>query len=301
MAIHRSQSNKETRNTTERDEDETENNGYIQIFVKPLEQGSCNVILSWFGLSNRKLSSHQICAMYGLVILLCGILIYQFVLCDFGYFLHRLCNLIVPIFSISCGFYWVALYLRKSWSPTSIYVLFCACVAGEFLGQCVCDGTKENYITQPFLAFSVLVSVSIASLFSTLETLHSTCIIVFVSFIRFLACTTLVDLPQTLRPFLSYFVGIIGVIIAKYMETVFKPPINNLLTQDGKIPVIKRRRSSSSTAHAFSTHRAGRRTSLPALSQRSQVGHVLQDYSKSKNHISHGIYFESETSLRLMT
>ncbi|XP_059141069.1 cGMP-inhibited 3',5'-cyclic phosphodiesterase 3A-like [Physella acuta] len=54
------------------------------------------------------------------------------------------------------------------------------------------------------------------------------------------------------------------------METVLKPQIQNFTTQDGKIPVIKRRRSSSSSAHTFSAHRSARRTSLPALIQKSQ-------------------------------
>ena len=269
-SLHRSGS-KSSRNEAAKEGEEAENNGYIQVFMKPLEQGNYNVILEWLGLSNVKLSPQQVGWAYGIGFVMVSVFVYQLIMSDLGYMFHRLCGLLVPIFSIVCSFYWLALYFRKSWSTTSIYILFCACFAGEFLSQCICDTSKDNYISQPILSFGVLLAVSLASLFSTLETVHSTAVIAFVSFIRFLACTTLTDLPQILRPFLAYFSGIVGVIGAKYMETVFKPPVTNLMTQDGKIPVIKRRRSSSSTAHNFSTHRSGRRTSLPALIQKSQV------------------------------
>ena len=262
-----------SKNDAENDEEEVENNGYIQVLMKPLEQGHYSVILGWLGLNeNLKLTAQQIWLAYGLSAMVCTVLFYQLVFSEIGFLFHRLCSLLVPIFSICCAFYWLALYLRKSWSITSIYVLFCSCFAGEFLGQCVCDSSTEHYITQPFLAFTVLLAASIASMFSTLETTHSTFIIFFVSFIRFLSCTSLTLLPQFMRPFIAYFSGIVGVIGAKYIETIFKPPVTNLLAHDGKIPVIKRRRSSASTTHSFSSHRAGRRTSLPALIQKNQVG-----------------------------
>lgn len=250
-----------------------ENYGYLKVLMKPLvEQGNCKILLSWLGLSNVQLTPQQLAWAYGIGLISLLVVVYQLIMRDLGYLFHRFCALLIPIFSIVCSFYWLALYFRKSWSTTSIYILFCACFAGEFLTQCICDTEKENYISQPILSFGVLLAVSMASLVSTLETIHSTAVIAFVSFIRFLACTTLTDLPQILRPFLAYFSGIVGVIIAKYMETVFKPPNSNLITPDGKIPVIKRRRSSTSTVHNFSTHRSGRRTSLPALIQKNQVG-----------------------------
>jgi cGMP-inhibited 3',5'-cyclic phosphodiesterase A len=278
MALHRSGSNRSNRNG-DKDDEEIENNGYIQIFIKPLEQANYSVIFGWLGLSTVKLSRQQVGCVYGAGVLLVAALLYHLLLTDLGYLFHRICGHIVPIFCVGCGFYWLALVFRKSWSNTSVYILFCACFAGELLGQFVCDGTdsstassapspgEDPYITRPLLALAVLLAVSLASVFSTLETIHSTFVIVFVSLTRYLACTSLTDLPQTLRPFVAYVSGIAGVIAAKYMETVFKPPVNNYnnMTQDGKIPVIKRRRSSSSTAHGLSAHRVGRRTSLPAL------------------------------------
>ena len=273
MALRRSSAVRVPRNDDDLDEEEVENNGYVQVFVKPLDSGSYSMVLGWLGLGNLKLTQQQITVAYTLSGIVGAVILYQVLFSDLGYLFHRICSLIIPIFSVGCAFYCIALYLRKTWSTTSVYILFCACFAGEFLGQCMCDSSKENYITQPLLCLIVLIAVSIAGIFSTLETINSTGIIVFVSFVRFLACTSLVDLPQTLRPFVAYFSGVAGVIAAKYMETVFKPATNNgFITQDGKIPVIKRRRSSSSTAQggSFSRH-ASRRTSLPALIHSKQV------------------------------
>lgn len=279
MALRRSSSGRYPRNDEDLDEEEVENNGYVQVFVKPLDSGSYNMILGWLGLGNIKLTQQQVTVAYTVAGVVAAVILYQVLFSDLGYLFHRICSLIIPIFSVGCAFYCIALYLRKTWSTTSIYILFCACFAGEFIGQCLCDNSKENYITQPLLSLVVLVSVSFASVFSTLETVNSTGLIVFVSFIRFLACTSLVDLPQTLRPFVAYFSGVAGVIAAKYMETVFKPPSggNGFMTPDGKIPVIKRRRSSSSTAQSgsFSRH-ASRRTSLPALIHSKQVSPFLR-------------------------
>ena len=134
-----------------------------------------------------------------------------------------------------------------------------------------------NHGTQPLVIVFVLLSISLASVFSSLDTSHSAVVILLVSFTRFLACSMLTDLPFGVRTYLGYMCSFAGILVARYMETVLKPPIQHFTTHDGKIPVIKRRRSSSSSAHAFSAHRSARRTSLPALIQKSQVrpSHVL--------------------------
>ena len=287
MALHRSSvsGRNESRNAPQK-EDETENNGYIQVLVKPLEQGNLSLILNWFGISRNRLTNQQIGAVYGISVIVCSVLFYQILRCDIGSVFQRICGLLVPMFTIVCSFYWLSLYLRKTWNTTSIYLLFSSCLVGEIVAQLFYNswGSKQNIVTtqgdahhdavtvtHPFIVFIVLSSVCVASVFSSLETVHSAAVISLVSFTRFLACSTLGDLPQSLRPHIAYICGLLGVIISKYMETVLKPPINNFMTHDGKISVIKRRRSSSSSAHAFSAHRSTRRTSLPALIPKSQV------------------------------
>ena len=261
----------------ERDEDydDGDNNWCVQVLMKPLERGSYSLMLGWVGLTN--LTSQQLNLLYGIGFVFTSAICYLLIRVDLGYIFRRLCSVAVPIFSINCAFYWLALYLRKSWSATSIYVLFSACFVGEFFGQYfVVDVARDGFITNPCLACAVLVAASVAGVFSSLETTHSAVMLVIVSFVRFLACTALVDVPVSVRPFVAYMAGMIGVIAAKYMETVFKPPsINNLVAADGKLPAIRRRRSSSAAAtHGLTTaNRAGRRTSLPALIEKNQVGH----------------------------
>ena len=212
----------------------------MDVILKPLEQqvGSLNVLLGRLGLrlpatfskdkackDNSQEQSTMLWIVYGVAGVVGAVLFYQLVLTDLGLLLTRLCGLLQPIFSMSCAFYWLALYLRKSWSTTSIYVLFCSCFVGEFLGQCLSGGGGGDlYIAQPFLSLTTLAAVSIGSMFSTLETPHSTFVIGFVSLIRFVACTSLTDLPQILRPITAYCAGVAGVIGAKYMETTLKPP-----------------------------------------------------------------------------
>uniref|UniRef100_A0A0L8HG78 Uncharacterized protein n=1 Tax=Octopus bimaculoides TaxID=37653 RepID=A0A0L8HG78_OCTBM len=282
MAMHRSSvSRRGSKNESENDEEESENNGYIQMLVKPMEQSHYGFLLNWVGLSGSNLSAQQVRVVYGVALVLTVMCVYQVLQCDIGQLFYRLCILIVPMFCIVNAFYWLSLVFRKSWSNTSLYLLFSSCYVGEIAAQVMLvrkntgvsgepDDVSSMYIMQPSVVLAVLIAISFASLFSSLETLQSAAVILLVSFTRFLACTSLVDLPQGLRPFVAYSCGFCGIIVSKYLETVFKTTISNNMTQDGKIPVIKRRRSSSS-AHGFSAHKSIRRTSLPALIQKPQV------------------------------
>lgn len=295
MALSRSSvSRRSSKNDAEKDDEDPENNGYIQVLVKPLEQGSCSYLFKWLGVSKASFSAQQLGMCYGATAIASSVLLYQLLRCDVGFLFHRLCSLVVPMFSIVCAFYWLSLYFRRTWSNTSIYLFFCSCYMGEFFAQIFLRGWSEggtsgkedgqgedgnisysalmsNYTTQPLVVVCVLLFISVASVFSSLETSHSAGVILLVSFTRFLACSALQDVPFGLRPFVAYSCGFAGNIVAKYMETVLRPQIQNFTTQDGKIPVIKRRRSSTTGAHAFSAHRSARRTSLPALIQKSQV------------------------------
>lgn len=292
-----SASRRGSKNDNEKEEEETENNGYVQVFVKPLDQGNCGLILSWLGVSNATLTGQQLGVVYAVAAVFSTILLYQLLRCDVGFLFGRLCAILVPMFSISCAFFWLALYFRRTWSNTSVYLLFSACFMGETFAQVFFrdwggdgggggggtggggDGVVSDVVTQsgtqPLVIVLVLLSISLASVFSSLDTGHSAVVILLVSFTRFLACSMLSDLPFGVRTYLGHMCGFAGVLVARYMETVLKPPIQHFTTHDGKIPVIKRRRSSASAgAHTFSAHRSTRRTSLPALIQKSQVSEM---------------------------
>lgn len=293
MALHRSplSTRRGSKNDSQKDEDDSENNGYVQVLVKPLEQGNLSLVLNWLGGTASKISCQHQGAVYGVVLAVSLVICYQLLRCDIGSVFHRLCGILVPMFTIIQSFFWLSVGLRKTWSCTSVYLLFASCFVGEAIAQifiqswCEEDGPSlepgdkgiENYsqITQPLVVFVVLFAVCSASVFSTLETQHSAAVIFLVSFTRFLACSTLGDFPQNLRPYVSYVCGLTGIIISKYMETLFKPQINNFMTQDGKIPAYKRRSSSSSqggfpAARTTANHTRDRRVSLPALGK-SQI------------------------------
>ena len=259
-----------------KDKDRHDNATLLKFPQHPL----CQAVLHQLGLQEKQelaLSQQQVNTVAGMGVVLGSVLAYQLMISDLGSLFHRICGLVIPIFSIGCAFYWLALYLRKDWSTTSIYVLLCACFGGELVGQAlvVAEGEATLYITSPMLLLMVLMAVSLASVFSTLEKSHSTMVIVFVSVMRLLACSSLVDLPQSSRPFMAYMAGIAGIMGAKYMETLLKPTApTQPVPQEVKVPTIKRRRSSTAAgvhgAGSF-THRVGRRTSLPALIQKPQV------------------------------
>jgi len=284
------------------------NNGYGHVLVKPLEVGSkyCSLILGVIGLPIHELTSRQLCLLCGCAALITSFVGYQLIVCDYVYLLYRLCAFLVPLFSIVCLFYFLALYYRNSWTPTGIYLFFCACVAGEIIGQCLSCGqdilsvtsvesddqgmktgnpedympTKRHsvvYLLRPVLMGCFLVTITTVSLLSLRTTKHCLLLIISAILIRFMACVTVTFLPAAMRPFLAYFGGISGVILSKYVETVLRHPamISAMITQDGKIPVIRRRRTSSAAnLHPVYGHEA-RRTSLPALGM--QKNHLQQN------------------------
>ncbi|XP_048768884.2 cGMP-inhibited 3',5'-cyclic phosphodiesterase 3A-like isoform X5 [Ostrea edulis] len=292
MAMHRSplSARRGSKNDSQKDDDDSENNGYVQVLVKPLEQGNLSLILNWLGGTASQISNQHLGAVYGLILAVSLVALYQLLRCDIGSVFHRLCGFLVPMFTIVQSFFWLSVGLRKTWSCTSVYLLFASCFVGESIAQIFIQSWSEgespslraggegvgtySQITQPLVVFVVLFAVCSASVFSTLETQHSVVVIFLVSFTRFLACSTLGDIPQSLRPYLSYVCGLTGIFISKYMETVFKHPINNFMTQDGKIPAYKRRSSSSSQGgfpgRSTANHTRDRRVSLPALGK-SQI------------------------------
>ena len=117
-----------------------------------------------------------------------GVAVLLYILQDsFVTALHILCGLFAPMFSVICAFYWLAIYLRKSWTGNNVYVFFMACYVGEIFGQ-VCFGAWNLF--SPWLVASVLASASLVSMTSTLSTPQSALVISFLSFMRFLNGST---------------------------------------------------------------------------------------------------------------
>ena len=231
-------------------------------------------------------------------------LCYQLFIGNVTSLVHAVFAMTVPLFCSACAFYWLAVYLRKSWSGTSAYVLLAACFAGEVFAQATCCSNKESgdivTITRPSACLVLLAAVSVASIFSSLETNHSVLVITFISVLRLFSCSSLTDVPPWIRPFLAYSTGVIGIIGAKYMETLLTQGLHSPSVSapvsvapgrpavpEAKVPLIKRRRSSAISAPVGGglssfAQRAGRRTSLPALIQKPQVGNKIYSFQTCK-------------------
>ena len=287
-------SRRNSRSESEKENKSVGNNCYVKVFVKPLNDSDFRFFLSWLGINYANMTTQHLGCLYCAVAAIITFTLYQLFHCDIGFIFGRFCATVVPMFSILCTFFWLALQFRSTWSCISIYLLFFSLFMGEILALVfspairlitesgnVGDENKNSddgvinseliYSREPIVILLVLSCVSIASLCSSLDTFQSAVVIFLIGFTRYLACFMMTDLPHRLRIFVGYACGFSGVLVARYMERVLKPPIQQFTSQDGKIPVIKRRRSASSGSHSLSNHYSTRRTSLPALIQKSQV------------------------------
>ena len=73
-------------------------------------------------------------ALTGAVTLTTVLLALLFALVDVVCAYAQLCSVPMPFFALMSGYLLLALALRKSWTPTGIYITFCGSVAGELIG-----------------------------------------------------------------------------------------------------------------------------------------------------------------------
>lgn len=127
--------------TSEPDEKGGDNNGFVQVAAsKPFDYATytSDRFLNFVGIPKilyGASTSHRLWISCSVGIFIC-ILLYEAIVCDFIYIFHRLCAFILPLFTLLCVYYWLALFYRRTWSVTSIYLLFCACYIGEVFIQC---------------------------------------------------------------------------------------------------------------------------------------------------------------------
>ncbi|XP_076304454.1 cGMP-inhibited 3',5'-cyclic phosphodiesterase 3A-like isoform X2 [Tachypleus tridentatus] len=270
-----------------------DNNGYVQVLVKPLAGRKCNVLLSRLGVPNLVISPEHAALVYGAGAFICCCLAYIVVVCDVTEVIQRFCRFIVLLFSVLCAHYLFALYSREKINTTSFYFLFCASILGEIAGQCIC---RHYYSTDEFEAtpdygelritskyaedrgkglsmaavvqlLVYLTSLAGATAFANLPGRLGTGIVSFFALIRLLVLLCLSELPAHVSPFVAHVCGLCGVLLSKHTETTLCPPVDTIMTQDGRILAVRRRRTSSSAGLHIFGYGKPRRTSLPALSK----------------------------------
>ncbi|XP_072327859.1 cGMP-inhibited 3',5'-cyclic phosphodiesterase 3A isoform X2 [Scyliorhinus torazame] len=178
----------------------------------------------------------------------------------------------LPLFSLLSAFFWLGLYLIRCGRAELAPRLLAACCLGEALLQGWLLGDEEQLLS--VAASTVLLSCLAAATLLLLRLRQGVCTIVFTSLLRTISLLSLDRVRASWRPFLAYLMGILGVLLARYAVHILPGTMPAPGTEE-KIPVIKRRRRSSSViASEISNSQVGskphRRTSLPCI-QREQI------------------------------
>ncbi|XP_057179621.1 cGMP-inhibited 3',5'-cyclic phosphodiesterase 3A isoform X3 [Triplophysa rosa] len=266
---------------------ESERNGYVSTCVIQVEQDSCHswLALIWSAWSCKSLSS-AVCV--GSVSVFLALLVqsadwdaerthalsgspalYLLTLVEFVW------QLVSPIFTLVCAFFWVGLYLLRCGVliRTAVFLLT-VCHLGEAAAQSLLDAQQLYSFTATAL---VLLACLASGALMVVRLGQGISVLVFISIIRTVSLLSLQKVRASWRPYLAYLLGVLGVLLARYADRLLPDQgASHREGSRGDIPVFKRRRRSSSVVssdmaqHGQSRGKSHRRTSLPCL-QREQM------------------------------
>ncbi|XP_041058424.1 cGMP-inhibited 3',5'-cyclic phosphodiesterase A isoform X1 [Carcharodon carcharias] len=187
----------------------------------------------------------------------------------------------LPLFSLLSAFFWLGLYLIRCGRGELAPRLLAACCLGETLLQASLVG-EEQLLSVP--ASAVLLSCLAAATLLLLRVSQGVCTIIFTSLLRTISLLSLDRVRASWRPFLAYLMGILGILLARYAVHILPGTVQAAGTEE-KIPVIKRRRRSSSVIAAeISNSQLGskphRRTSLPCIQREQILSHSEWDHKR---------------------
>lgn len=190
-------------------------------------------------------------------------------------------NVVSPLFTLVCAFFWVGVYLiRCGVLIQTALSLLTLCHLGEAAAWSLLDGTDEQLFSFSTAAVVVLICVATGALMVA-RLNQGISVIVFISVVRTISLFSLHKVRATWRPYVAYLVGVLGILLARYADKLLpnqgrhKEGCTPVTGAREEIPVFKRRRRSSSAiasdmAHSQSNSKSHRRTSLPCI-QRDQV------------------------------
>lgn len=190
-------------------------------------------------------------------------------------------NVVSPLFTLVCAFFWVGVYLiRCGVLIQSALSLLTLCHLGEAAAWSLLDGTDEQLFSFTTAAVVVLICLATGALMVA-RLNQGISVIVFISVVRTISLFSLHKVRATWRPYVAYLVGVLGILLARYADKLLpnqgrhKEGCTPVTGAREEIPVFKRRRRSSSAiasdmAHSQSNSKSHRRTSLPCI-QRDQV------------------------------
>ncbi|XP_016052899.1 PREDICTED: cGMP-inhibited 3',5'-cyclic phosphodiesterase A [Miniopterus natalensis] len=171
--------------------------------------------------------------------------------------------------------------------------LLAACCGGEALAQ-VGLGVGEDHLLSLPAAGVVLSCLAAATwLVLRLRLRLGVLMIAVTSALRTVSLISLERFRAAWRPYLAYLAGVLGILLARYVERILpqsagaaaREPFGSQLIAGTKeeIPVLKRRRRSSSVVSAEMSgcsSKSHRRTSLPCIPREQLMGHSEWDHKR---------------------
>ena len=186
------------------------------------------------------------------------------------------------LFSLLCAFFWMGLYLLRAGVRLPLAVaLLAVCCGGEALVQIGLGVGEDHLLSLP--AAGVVLSCLAAATWLVLRLRLGVLMIALTSAVRTVALISLERFKVAWRPYLAYLAGVLGILLARYVEQIL-PQYSGAAPREHfgsqliagtkeEIPVFKRRRRSSSVVSAEMSgcsSKSHRRTSLPCI-PREQV------------------------------
>ncbi|XP_063094392.1 cGMP-inhibited 3',5'-cyclic phosphodiesterase 3A isoform X1 [Cavia porcellus] len=186
----------------------------------------------------------------------------------------------------------MGLYLRRAGVRLPLAVaLLAACCGGEALVQIGLGVGEDRLLSLP--AAGVVLSCLAAATWLVLRLRLGVLMIALTSAVRTVALISLERFKVAWRPYLAYLAGVLGILLARYVEQILpqspveapREPLGSQRIAGTKeeIPVFKRRRRSSSVVSAEMSgcgSKSHRRTSLPCIPREQLMGHSEWDHKR---------------------
>ncbi|XP_057558736.1 cGMP-inhibited 3',5'-cyclic phosphodiesterase 3A isoform X2 [Hippopotamus amphibius kiboko] len=196
------------------------------------------------------------------------------------------------LFSLLCAFFWMGLCLLRAGVRLPLAVaLLAACCGGEALVQIGLGVGEDHLLSLP--AAGVVLSCLAAATWLVLRLRLGVLMIALTSAVRTVALISLERFKVAWRPYLAYVAGVLGILLARYVEQILPQsagaaPREHFGSQliagtKEEIPVFKRRRRSSSVVSAEMSgcsSKSHRRTSLPCIPREQLMGHSEWEHKR---------------------
>ncbi|GAB5573591.1 cGMP-inhibited 3' [Prionailurus iriomotensis] len=175
------------------------------------------------------------------------------------------------LFSLLCAFFWMGLYLLRAGVRLPLAVsLLAACCGGEALVQIGLGVGEDHLLSLP--AAGVVLSCLAAATWLVLRLRLGVLMIALTSAVRTVSLISLERFKVAWRPYLAYLAGVLGLLLARYVEQILPQPAGAAPREHFGSVVSAEMSGCSSKSH--------RRTSLPCIPREQLMGHSEWDHKR---------------------